>query len=112
MSRARLVTTVSLVLVTVASLAIVSGRLRLDPNVGSLLPDQGDAVSLRRWVRAFGGGDLGAVMVRSDDPDRNRALCAEIAAALRERPTIVQAVERIESGKSLSPWLVWRHAST
>jgi hypothetical protein len=102
----------ALALATVAALVIVSGRLRLDPNVGSLLPDQGDAVALRRYVRAFGGGDLGAVMVRGADPELNRRLCGEIAAALRSRPSIEQAVDRLESSQHLSPWLVWRHAST
>jgi uncharacterized protein len=71
----------ALALATVAALVIVSGRLRLDPNVASLLPDQGDAVALRRYVRAVGGGDLGAVMVRGANPELNRRLCGEFAAA-------------------------------
>ncbi|MEO6026530.1 MAG: MMPL family transporter [Candidatus Binatia bacterium] len=111
MSRSRALAATALVLATVASLVVVTGRLRLDPNVGSLLPDQGDAVALRQYVRAFGGGDLGAVMVRSDDPDRNREICAEIATKLRTKPSIVQAVDRLDTSRGLSPWLVWRHAS-
>ncbi len=78
---------------------------------GRLLPDRGDAVALRRYVRAFGGGDLGAVMVRGEDPDLNRRLCAEIATALRAKPSIALAVDRIDTSRQLSPWLVWRHAS-
>src|SRR5689334_8587159 len=111
MTRAgRAATTVALVLATAASLWVMSGRLRLDPNVGSLLPDSGDAVALRRYVRAFGGGDLGAVMVRSPDPRLNESLCADIATALRGRPTIEVAVDRLETSQRLDPWLVWRHA--
>ncbi len=110
--RARLLVGSALAAVTLASLAIVGGRLRLDPNVGSLLPDQGEAIALRRYVRAFGGGDLGAVMVRSPAPEVNRAVCAEIAAALAGRPSIAQAVDRVDTSRQLSPWLVWRHAST
>ncbi len=101
----------ALLAATAASVAVVTGRLRLDPNVGSLLPDQGEAVALRRWVAAFGGGDLGAVMVRSPDAERNRALCGEIAAALRARPSIAQAVDRLDPSARLDPWLTWRHAS-
>ncbi len=100
-----------LVVATVASLWIMDGHLRLDPNVGSLLPDRGDAVALRRYVRAFGGGDLGAVMVRSNDPELNRRLCAEIATELSTRPSMALAVDRIDTSKQLSPWLVWRHAT-
>ncbi len=110
-SRIRPVVWLALVAVTAASLWIVGGRLRLDPNVGSLLPDQGEAIALRRYVRAFGGGDLGAVMVRSDDPDLNRRLCAEIATALQAKPSIAIAVDRLDTSKQLSPWLAWRHAS-
>ncbi|MCC6763735.1 MAG: MMPL family transporter [Deltaproteobacteria bacterium] len=109
--RARTLALAALLAATGASLWVVSGRWRLDPNVGSLLPDRGDAVALRRYVRAFGGGDLGAVMVRSDDPDLNRRLCAEIAAALAARPSIAIAVDRIGASRQLDPWLVWRHAN-
>ncbi len=72
-SRARLLVGSALVAVTIAALAVVGGRLRLDPNVGSLLPDQGEAIALRRYVEAFGGGDLGAVMVRSAAPESRKA---------------------------------------
>lgn len=99
-------------MITAGAIFVVTGRLRLDPNVGSLLPDSGDAVALRRYVRAFGGGDLGAVMVRSGDAELNRELCATIATALRARPSIALAVDRLDGGQTLSPWLVWRHAST
>lgn len=109
--RGRTLAAAALLAATGASLWVVSGRLRLDPNVGSLLPDRGDAVALRRYVRAFGGGDLGAVMVRSDEPDLNRRLCAEIAAALAARPSMAIAVDRIDASQQPSPWLVWRHAN-
>jgi hypothetical protein len=109
--RVRSLALVALAGVTAASLWIVGWHLRLDPNVESLLPDRGDAVALRRYLRAFGGGDLGAVMVRGEDPDLNRRLCAEIATDLRAKPSIALAVDRIDTSRQLSPWLVWRHAS-
>jgi len=70
------------VLATAASLAIVSGRLRLDPNVGSLLPDSGNAIALRRYVRAFGGGEFGVAFVHLDEEQRaglTRLIFQEIA---------------------------------
>ncbi|MEB2284756.1 MAG: MMPL family transporter [Myxococcales bacterium] len=108
--RARTAVLAALLVATAASLWVTTGHLRLDPNVGSLLPDRGDAAALRRYVRAFGGGDLGAVMVRSGDVDLNRRLCAEIAAALATRPSMAVAVDRLEVSQGLSPWLAWRHA--
>ena len=110
--RARILVILVLVVSTAGSLFVVTGRLRLDPNVASLLPESGDAMALRRYIRAFGGGDLGAVMVRSENADLNRRFCAEIAAALRVRPSVAQAVDRLDSSQRLDPWLVWRHAST
>jgi len=110
--RARILVILVLVVSTAGSLFVVTGRLRLDPNVASLLPESGDAMALRRYIRAFGGGDLGAVMVRSENADLNRRLCAEIAATLRVRPSVAQAVDRLDSSQRLDPWLVWRHAST
>lgn len=101
----------ALVVATAASCWIVGWHLQLDPNVASLLPERGEAVALRRWVRAFGGGDLGAVMVRSDDPEANQRICAEIAAALATKPSVAIAVDRLDTSRQLDPWLVWRHAN-
>src|SRR5262249_47859294 len=63
--------TVALTVVTVGSFVAVTLRLHLEPNVASLLPERGDAAALRRYVRAFGGGDLAVVMIKGDDADKN-----------------------------------------
>src|SRR5262245_44507842 len=60
---------------TVAAFLAVTLRLRLEPNVASLLPERGESAALRRYVRAFGGGDLAVVMVKGPNPDEN----AEVA---------------------------------
>ncbi|WP_437325214.1 MMPL family transporter [Sorangium sp. So ce381] len=106
----RLVVVVALAALTLAAFAAVTLRLQLEPNVASLLPERGDAAALRRYVRGFGGGDLGVVMVKGDDPDENAAVAAEIARALAARPTVQRAADRIDVSRSLDPWVAFRHA--
>ncbi|WP_438033141.1 MMPL family transporter [Sorangium sp. So ce204] len=106
----RLVVVAALAALTLAAFAAVTLRLQLEPNVASLLPERGDAAALRRYVRGFGGGDLGVVMVKGDDPDENAAVAAEIARALAARPTVQRAADRIDVSRSLDPWVAFRHA--
>ncbi|WP_433929823.1 MMPL family transporter [Sorangium cellulosum] len=106
----RLVVALALAALTIAAFAAVTLRLQLEPNVASLLPERGDAAALRRYVRGFGGGDLGVVMVKGDDPDENAAVAAEIARALAARPTVQRAADRIDVSRALDPWLAFRHA--
>ncbi|WP_437764189.1 MMPL family transporter [Sorangium sp. So ce281] len=106
----RLAVVVALAALTLAAFAAVTLRLQLEPNVASLLPERGDAAALRRYVRGFGGGDLGVVMVKGDDPDENAAVAAEIARALAARPTVQRAADRIDVSRALDPWVAFRHA--
>ncbi|WP_437974660.1 MMPL family transporter [Sorangium sp. So ce295] len=106
----RLVVVAALAALTLAAFAAVTLRLQLEPNIASLLPERGDAAALRRYVRGFGGGDLGVVMVKGDDPDENAAVAAEIARALAARPTVQRAADRIDVSRSLDPWVAFRHA--
>lgn len=108
--RGRLAVALALAALTVASFVAVTLRLQLEPNVASLLPERGEAAALRRYVRGFGGGDLAVVMVKSDDPDENATVAAEIARSLAARPSVKIAADRIETSRALDPWLAWRHA--
>jgi predicted RND superfamily exporter protein len=99
-----------LALATIAGLVAVTLRLRLDPNVASLLPRRGDAAALHRYVHAFGGGDLAFVLVRADDPGDAAAAAAQIARDLAARPSVQRAADRIDVSRTLGPWLAWRHA--
>ena len=99
-----------LAVVTIASLVAVTLRLRLEPNVASLLPARGDAAALRRYVRAFGGGDLAVVMVKGEDPEESASVAAEIARGLGARASVRIAADRIDASRALDPWLAWRHA--
>ncbi len=100
----------ALVVLTVVALFVVTFRLRLDPNVSSLLPDQGEAAALRRYVRGFGGGDLAVVLVEGPDRETNAQVAFEIADALAERPSVARASHRVDTSRALDPMLAFRHA--
>ncbi|HVK71470.1 MAG TPA: MMPL family transporter [Polyangium sp.] len=103
---------VTLVLVgmTLLALLAVTFRLRLDPNVASLLPDQGEAAALRRYVRGFGGGDLAVVLVEGPEPETVASVAADIATELGKRPSVARAADRIDTSRALDPMLAFRHA--
>ena len=96
--------------ITALSFVAVTLRLRLEPNVASLLPDRGDAASLRRYVRGFGGGDLAVVMVKSEDADDAAAAAAEIVRQLGGKPSVKVAADRVDVSRALDPMLAFRHA--
>jgi predicted RND superfamily exporter protein len=109
--KGRIAIAIVMAVITVVASFAVTTRLRLDPNVASLLPERGEAAALRRYLRAFGGSDLGMVLVRGDDPvvveEGARALAEQLSAL-----DVVQvATDRIDTkGRSLDPMLAWRHA--
>jgi predicted RND superfamily exporter protein len=106
----RVAATALVVALTIAAFFAVTARLRLDPNVASLLPEQGEAAALRRYVTGFGGGDLAIVLVEADDADACARASAAVAAALRERPSVRRATDRVQVSGGLDPMLVFRHA--
>jgi predicted exporter len=109
--RGALIATLAVIAATVLSSLAIGLGLHLEPNVASLLPDSGDAAALRRYVRGFGGGDLGVVMIKGPDADENERLAQEIADALQKKPMVELATWRIDlNGKSLDPMLLFRHA--
>jgi predicted RND superfamily exporter protein len=109
-SRPRLLATLALVALSIAAFVAITLRLRLDPNVSALLPDSGNAAAMKRYVRGFGGGDLGVVMIKGPSPEENAAIAARLAADLRARPSVEQAADRVDTSHTLDPMLAWRHA--
>ncbi len=109
-SRLRLLAYVALSAFTIASFIVITLRLRLDPNVAALLPDSGNASAMKRYVRGFGGGDLGVVMVKGDDPEENAKVADQIVEKLRKEPSVEQAAARVDTSHTLDPMLAWRHA--
>lgn len=100
----------AMLLVTLAAFAAVTMRLRLEPNVASLLPERGESAALRRYVRGFGGGDLAVVMVKGESAEENAAVAAEIARELERRPSIERAADKVDARGVLDPMLAFRHA--
>jgi uncharacterized protein len=102
--------TLGLVVLTLLTLGVVTLRLRIDPNVSSLLPDKGEAADLARYVRGFGGGDLAVVLVQGPDRDTNATVANEIATELGQRTSVARASAHVDSSKALDPMLAFRHA--
>lgn len=104
----------AIVLVTAATVlgfVLVTARFRLQPDVAALLPDKGEAAALKRYVRGFGGGDLGAIMVRGPSPEENAAVASRIARELAGRESVRNVAARIDVSRTLDPMLTWRHAN-
>jgi uncharacterized protein len=101
---------ITLVVVTLLSVLLGAYRLRLDPDVDALLPSRGEAAALRRYLRAFGGGGLGVVLVEGTDPAGVARASDELAARLEGLPSVASATARVELAEVTDPWLVWRSA--
>ena len=104
------VSAIVMALVTLAAFLAITMRLRLEPNVASLLPERGESAALRRYVRGFGGGDLAVVMVKGPDAEENAAVAAEVARELEKRPSVKRAADKVETRGVLDPMLAFRHA--
>ncbi len=109
-SNVRRFVTLALVVLTVLTFVAVTLRLRIDPNVSSLLPDRGEAAALRRYVRGFGGGDLAVVLVQGPDRETNATVANEIAVELGARSSVSRASSRVDASRALDPMLAFRHA--
>lgn len=109
-SNTRRLVSLALVLLTLLTCGAVTMRLRIDPNVSSLLPDRGEAAALRRYVRGFGGGDLAVVLVQGADREVNATVANEIADELAAKASVARASSRVDSSRALDPMLAFRHA--
>ncbi|MFO0756633.1 MAG: MMPL family transporter [Byssovorax sp.] len=108
--RIRLALGLLIALVTLGAVLSVALGLHLEPNVVSLLPEQGESAALLRYVRGFGGGDLGVVMVRGEDPEENAAVAEALAEALAKMPSVERASAHAEVPRGLDPMLAFRYA--
>ena len=112
---------VLLALVTALSMWAVTQRFRLDPNIAGLLPERGESAALRQYLRAYGGSDLGMVLVADPTkvglargapppPQELERVAREVAEALQALPAVRVAAAGIDAEGQLDPMLVWRHA--
>lgn len=101
---------VALVVVTVVAGLVAAFGVRLDPDVISLVPSRGQAAALGRYLRGFGGGGFGIVLVESADADANAEVAARIAEELTGKATVDAAVARIATPTTFDPMLSFRQA--
>jgi predicted RND superfamily exporter protein len=120
-SSRRLWVTAILIVVSALAAVAVTLRLRLDPNVATLLPERGEAAALRTYLRAFGGSDLSLVLVSARGvaraEERSEVLAADVERATKAIATELEALDSVERataalepGGKLDPMLAWRHA--
>jgi uncharacterized protein len=85
---------------TLVGALVVLRFVRLDPDIGALLPSAGEGAVLRRYLQAFGGGDPGLVLVRGDDRDAVLARATAIAEGAQASPEVAAV---LASGDDLAP---------
>jgi predicted RND superfamily exporter protein len=98
------------VLLTIVAALLCVFSLKLDPNVIALVPSRGQSAALGRYLRGFGGGGFGVLLVEGDDPAANEAAAALLADALGKRASVDAAVARIAAPTTFDPMLVFRQA--
>jgi len=84
--------------------------LKLDPNVIALVPSRGESAALGRYLRGFGGGGFGVLLLEGANPAVNEAAAADLAAGLTGKPAVDAAVARVTAPSTFDPMLVFRQA--
>lgn len=92
--RSLLVRIVVLIVPTIVAVVLSATRLSISSDLTTLFPSQGEAAALGRYTRAFGGGDVGLVLVRGTDPDEVAAASNELADGLARTPSVVSVIDR------------------
>lgn len=108
--RRRLLELVVAVLTVLSIVAMVRG-LRLTPDVSALLPRAGDGAALRQYARAFGGGDLGMLLVRGQDQERVLDATRAASQAMAGCDRVRAALDGFAAPAVADPTLAWTVAS-
>ncbi len=93
----------------VLSLAVAS-RLTLSGDLTDLFPRGPEAEALATFTRAFGGGDVGLVLVRGEDPASVARAAKGASQGLEGRPTVQRVVTAVPEPRPADPTLAWLHA--
>lgn len=109
-SWARHVVLAVVALVSVVAALVVAFGVKLNPDVVALLPSQGDAAVLGRYLRGFGGGGIAVVLIEGDDAAATQAAADEIAADLARVPVVSFSTARLETSARAEPMFAWRIA--
>src|SRR5277367_4220627 len=79
---------------TIISIVLSAEWLHISGDLSTLFPAKGEAAALGRYTRAFGGGDVGLVLVRGDDADEVAAASRDLASALEKAPSVTSVIDR------------------
>jgi len=105
---------VAMILATLVSAWLTATRLHISSDLSALFPDRAASAALARFVRAFGGGDFGAALVRGKDASDVEAATIELVSSLRACPSITKVVDRAPTRgadlEKIDPTLAWRYA--
>src|SRR5580698_649553 len=104
----------AMVVATLLSAWLTATRLHVTSDLSALFPDRTASVALGRFVRAFGGGDVAAVLVRGKEPADVEKAALELAVLLRASPSVADVMDRVGSqtrdADKLDPTMAWRYA--
>ncbi|WP_394844055.1 MMPL family transporter [Pendulispora brunnea] len=99
------------VLATVVSLALSTFKLRLSSDLTDLFPNRSETTMLMRFLRGFGGGDLGVVLVRGEDPADVEASAVALVGELKTKASVARVLDSAPPPKDFDPTLAWSYAS-
>jgi uncharacterized protein len=100
---------VGAVLLTILS-CVLASRVRLSHDLTDLFPSTPHAHALARFARAFGGGDVGLVLIRGAEPDEVRRASQEAAASLARCQTVSHVLAEAPALSLASPTGAWQFA--
>lgn len=89
---------------------VVSSRLRLSGDLTDLFPKGPEAEALATFTRAFGGGDVGLVLVRGTSAEEVTLVAKEVSRRLEGKKTVARVVASMPEAKPVDPTLAWLHA--
>lgn len=101
---------VAVVVVSVVSFWLTAYKLRLSNDLTDLFPSAGEATMLSRFLRGFGGGDLGVVLLRGDDPAEVAAAAAQCATELSSKKSVERVLAVAPPPRMYDPTLAWIYA--
>ncbi len=96
---------------TLVAIVLSVTRLSISSDLTTLFPSQGEAAALGRYTRAFGGGDVGLVLVRGSNADEVAAATRELADALAHAASVESVIDRAPVPPP-DPTRAWLHAGS
>ncbi|HSQ66156.1 MAG TPA: MMPL family transporter [Polyangiaceae bacterium] len=94
---------------TLLSVLLSATRLHISSDLSTLFPSKGEAAALGRYTRAFGGGDVGLLLLRGQDPGEVAAASHDLADEMRRKPSVTDVLEKAPR-PSTDPTLAWLYA--